>query len=84
VLAAGQLGIGLGKPVHRRGVPHDGQGLLERLQILWSDKDGRRPTVNGHGHPLVLVVHPADELRQVRLDVAQRKNSHSQKYDQKN
>jgi hypothetical protein len=29
----------------------------------------------------VLVVHPANELRQVRLDVAQRKNSHSQKYD---
>jgi hypothetical protein len=39
--------------------------------------------VNCHGNPLVLVVHPANKLGQMRLDVTQRKHSHSQKYDQK-
>jgi len=38
-ITAGQLGIGLGKPVHRRGITHDSQGLLKRLQVLRSDKD---------------------------------------------
>ena len=47
VLPAGQLGIGLGKPVHRGGITHDGQGFLKGLQILWSDKDRRRLAMNG-------------------------------------
>ena len=37
----------------------------------------------GHGHSLVMVMNTTDELRQMGLDVAQRKHSHSQKYDQK-
>ena len=41
-------------------------------QVLGSDEDGRRLTVDGHGYPLVLVVYPANELGQVRLDVTQR------------
>jgi hypothetical protein len=39
--------------------------------------------VHGHGHPFVMIVDTADDLGQVRLDVAQRKHCHSQKYDQK-
>jgi hypothetical protein len=39
--------------------------------------------VHRHGHPLVMIVDAADELGQVRLNVAQRKHCHSQKYDQK-
>src|ERR1700683_788811 len=39
--------------------------------------------MNRHGHPLVVVMDATDEFRKMRLDVAQRKHSHSQKYDQK-
>jgi hypothetical protein len=39
--------------------------------------------MHGHNHPLVVVVDATDELGQVRLDVAQRKHGHDQKYDQK-
>ena len=39
--------------------------------------------MHGDGHPLMMVMDASDKLRQVRLDVAQRKHSHSQKYDQK-
>jgi hypothetical protein len=40
------------------------------------------PAVYRHGHALVMVVDTADELGQVRLDVAERKHGHGQKYDQ--
>ena len=39
--------------------------------------------MDGHGHPLVMVMNTADELRQMGLDVSQREHGHSQKYDQK-
>jgi hypothetical protein len=72
-LAAGQFCVGLGQPVHRRGIAHDLQGLLQRFQVLWSDEDGRGPAVYGDRHPLVMVVDAANELGEVRLNVAQRK-----------
>ena len=37
--------------------------------------------MHGHGHPLVMVMNTTDELRQMGLDVTQRKHGHSQKYD---
>ncbi len=39
--------------------------------------------MHSDGHPLVMVVNTADEFGQVRLNLAQRKHCHSQKYDQK-
>ena len=41
------------------------------------------PPSGRHGHALVMVMNTTDELRQMGLDVAQRKHGHSQKYDQK-
>ena len=82
VLSASQLRIGFGEPVHRRHVPHDRQGLLKPLQVVRGDEDGGRPTVDCDSHSLVMVVHATNEFGQMRLDVAQRKYSHIQKYDQ--
>jgi hypothetical protein len=37
-------------------IAHDLKGLLERLQVLRGDEDGRGLAVHGDGHPPVMVV----------------------------
>jgi hypothetical protein len=38
--------------------------------------------VDGNSHSLMVVMHPADELRQMGLHFSQRQCRHSQKFDQ--
>jgi len=82
-LAAGKFGVGLGEPAHGVGIPHDGQGLFQPLQVLDGDQHGGRVAMDSDGHSLVVVMYAADELRQVGLYFSQRQRRHSQKFDQK-
>jgi hypothetical protein len=45
-LSACEFGIGLGEPAHRVGIPHDGQGLFQPLQVLDGDQHGGRAAVD--------------------------------------
>jgi len=82
-LAACEFGVGLCKPAHRVGVSHDGQRLFQPLQVLDGDQHGGRAAMDSDSHSLVVVMHAADELRQVGLYFSQRQRGHSQKFDQK-
>src|SRR5215831_9301802 len=82
-LAACEYGVGLCEPAHCAGVPHDGQGFLQPLQVLDGDQHGGRAAVDGDGHSLMVVMYASDELRQVGLYFCQWQRRHGQKLDQK-
>ena len=61
-----QLRIGCSKTADSFGVTKDGKGFFQPLKVFCRHQNSRGAAVDGHRHPLVVIVNAADELGEMR------------------